>query len=208
MKTQNSTANTKFWMTLAIMFGIFILLAGTILLIAKPFATDDNEPSNQIVVVQPQTSDNTDNSFDSVKDRVTEVNDNYGQNIKSSYAGSSSTMEAMAKQRMFFSGLKSTLIIILLIAVILLVLIKGFNLTFRKKKKSSDTGESDKTEEVHEKPKSTPKKRQEQPKPAPKKETKEKPKKETKTEEEVADDSDDSSEDEDVQKVTDECQLP
>ena len=211
MKNQNSTANTDFWKTLAIMFGIFILIAASILFIANSFAEDNDIAGKQIIVVQPQATESTaDNSFDAVKDRVTEVNDNYGQNIKSSYAGSSSTMEAMAKQRMFFSGLKSTLIIILLITVILVVLVKGFNLALWKKaKKPMSAGDSEKSDEGRKEPKPTPKKPQEQPKPVPKKTAKEKPKIETKIEprEEVVKE-DETSEEEDVQKVTDVCQLP
>jgi len=211
MKNQNSTANTNFWKTLAIMFGIFILLAGSILFIANSFAEQNDLPGNQIVVVQPQTNDDaSNNSFDAVKDRVTEVNDNYGQNIKSSYAGSSSTMEAMAKQRMFFSGLKSTLIIVLLIVVILVVLVKGFNLTLWKKaKKPLNAGDSEESDEGRKEPKPTPKKTQAKPKPVQKKATNGKPKTETKTEttENVVEE-DDASEDEDVQMVTDACQLP
>jgi len=211
MKNQNSTANTNFWKTLAIMFGIFILIAASILFIVNSFAEDNDIAGKQIIVVQPQATESTaDNSFDAVKDRVTEVNDNYGQNIKSSYAGSNSTMEAMAKQRMFFSGLKSTLIIILLITVILVVLVKGFNLALWKKaKKPMSAGDSEKSDEGRKEPKPTPKKPQEQPKPVPKKTAKEKPKIETKTEprEEVVKE-DETSEEEDVQKVTDACQLP
>ena len=211
MKNQNSTANTDFWKTLAIMFGIFILIAASILFIANSFAEDNDIAGKQIIVVQPQATESTaDNSFDAVKDRVTEVNDNYGQNIKSSYAGSNSTMEAMAKQRMFFSGLKSTLIIILLITVILVVLVKGFNLALWKKaKKPMSAGDSEKSDEGRKEPKPTPKKPQEQPKPVPKKTAKEKPKIETKIEprEEVVKE-DETSEEEDVQKVTDVCQLP
>jgi len=211
MKSQNSTANTNFWKTLAIMFGIFILIAASILFIVNSFAEDNDIAGKQIIVVQPQATESTaDNSFDAVKDRVTEVNDNYGQNIKSSYAGSNSTMEAMAKQRMFFSGLKSTLIIILLITVILVVLVKGFNLALWKKaKKPMSAGDSEKSDEGRKEPKPTPKKPQEQPKPVPKKTAKEKPKIETKTEprEEVVKE-DETSEEEDVQKVTDVCQLP
>ena len=211
MKNQNSTANTNFWKTLAIMFGIFILIAASILFIANSFAEDNDIAGKQIIVVQPQATESTaDNSFDAVKDRVTEVNDNYGQNIKSSYAGSNSTMEAMAKQRMFFSGLKSTLIIILLITVILVVLVKGFNLALWKKaKKPMSAGDSEKSDEGRKEPKPTPKKPQEQPKPVPKKTAKEKPKIETKTEprEEVVKE-DETSEEEDVLKVTDVCQLP
>jgi len=211
MKNQNSTANTNFWKTLAIMFGIFILIAASILFIANSFAEDNDIAGKQIIVVQPQATESTaDNSFDAVKDRVTEVNNNYGQNIKSSYAGSNSTMEAMAKQRMFFSGLKSTLIIILLITVILVVLVKGFNLVLWKKaKKPMSAGDSEKSDEGRKEPKPTSKKPQEQPKPVPKKTAKEKPKIETKTEprEEVVKE-DETSEEEDVQKVTDVCQLP
>lgn len=210
MKNQNSTANTNFWKTLAIMFGIFILIAGSILFIANSFAEDNDVAGKQIIVVQQQTPDDTNDSFDAVKDRVNEVNGNYGQNIKSSYAGDSSTMEAMAKQRMFFSGLKSTLIIILLITVILVVLVKGFNLTLWKKaKKPLNAGDSEKTDEGRKEPKPTPKKPQEKAKPVQKKTVKEKPKNETKTEstEEVVEE-DDSSEEEDVQMVTDVCQLP
>lgn len=210
MKNQNSTANTNFWKTLAIMFGIFILIAGSILFIANSFAEDNDIAGKQIIVVQQQTPEDTNNSFDAVKDRVNEVNDNYGQNIKSSYAGDSSTMEAMAKQRMFFSGLKSTLIIILLITVILVVLVKGFNLTLWKKaKKPLNAGDSEKSDEGRKEPKPAPKKQQEKSKPVQKKTTKEKPKNETKTEstEEVVEE-DNSSEEEDVQMVTDACQLP
>ena len=222
MKNQNSTANTNFWKTLAIMFGIFILIAGIVLLIAKPFAVQNDTPGDQTLVVQTQASNNAaDNSFDAVKDRVTEVNDNYGQNIKSSYTGSSSTMEAMAKQRMFFSGLKSTLIIVLLIVVILVVLVKGFNLTLWKKaKKPLNAGDPDESGEGRKEPKPapkkpqaqpkpTPKKPQEQTKPVPKKTTKEQPKNEEKREaEEEIIEEDDNPEEEDVQKVTDVCQLP
>lgn len=210
MKNQNSTANTNFWKTLAIMFGIFILIAGSILFIANSFAEDNDIAGKQIIVVQQQTPEDTNNSFDAVKDRVNEVNDNYGQNIKSSYAGDSSTMEAMAKQRMFFSGLKSTLIIILLITVILVVLVKGFNLSLWKKaKKPLNAGDSEKSDEGRKEPKPTPKKPQDKSKPVQKKTTKEKPKNETKTEstEEVVEE-DNSSEEEDVQMVTDACQLP
>ena len=210
MKNQNSTANTNFWKTLAIMFGIFVLIAGSILFIANSFAEDNDIAGKQIIVVQQQTPEDTNNSFDAVKDRVNEVNDNYGQNIKSSYAGDSSTMEAMAKQRMFFSGLKSTLIIILLITVILVVLVKGFNLTLWKKaKKPLNAGDSEKSDEGRKEPKPAPKKPQEKSKPVQKKTTKEKPKNETKTEstEEVVEE-DNSSEEEDVQMVTDACQLP
>ena len=210
MKNQNSTANTNFWKTLAIMFGIFILIAGSILFIANSFAEDNDIAGKQIIVVQQQTPEDTNNSFDAVKDRVNEVNDNYGQNIKSSYAGDSSTMEAMAKQRMFFSGLKSTLIIILLITVILVVLVKGFNLTLWKKaKKPLNAGDSEKSDEGRKEPKPAPKKPKEKSKPVQKKTTKEKPKNETKTEstEEVVEE-DNSSEEEDVQMVTDACQLP
>jgi flagellar biosynthesis/type III secretory pathway M-ring protein FliF/YscJ len=127
------------------MLGVFIAIAGIILVVSNPFSKSvpDNHPIRE-VVEQEAVSDTVDNSFEATKDRVTEVNENYGQNIKSSYAGNNSTMEAMAKQRMFFSGLKSTLIIILLIAAILLVIVKCFNISF--KKKQTDTADAGETE--------------------------------------------------------------
>ena len=141
MKKQSTNGNTKFWMILAIMLGVFITIAGIILVVSNPFSKSvpDNHPIRE-VVEQEAVSDTVDNSFEATKDRVTEVNNNYGQNIKSSYAGNNSTMEAMAKQRMFFSGLKSTLIIILLIAAILLVIVKCFNISFKKKQTDSAEG--------------------------------------------------------------------
>ena len=52
-------------------------------------------------------------------------------------------MEAMMKQRMFFSGVKSTLIVILLLSAILLVIVKCFNISLFKKKQADtvDAGE-------------------------------------------------------------------
>ena len=50
MKNQNSTANTNFWKTLAIMFGIFILIAASILFIANSFAEGNDIAGKQIIV--------------------------------------------------------------------------------------------------------------------------------------------------------------
>ena len=206
MKKQSTNGNTKFWMILAIMLGVFIIITGIILAVTNPFSkSDQNNDPTPIVAEQEAISDTVDNSFEATKDRVTEVNDNYGQNIKSSYAGNNSTMEAMMKQRMFFSGLKSTLIIILLVAVILLVIVKCFNISF-KKKQTDTAGETEISAEGRKSVDSAPEKKEKPKAVAPKQKTDEKPKtvkktaeKEKKTESVVSTDEED---------VADICQLP
>ena len=144
MKKQNFNGNTNFWMILTIMLAVFIVLAGTVLIVTNPFSKNVPKDSSATAVVEQQTeSDTENNDFATTKDRVTDVNDNYGQSIKSTYAGDNSTMEAMMKQRMFFSGVKSTLIVILLLAAILLVIVKCFNISLFKKKQADtvDAGE-------------------------------------------------------------------
>lgn len=144
MKKQNFNGNTNFWMILTIMLAVFIVLAGTVLIVTNPFSKNVPKDSSATAVVKQQTeSDTENNDFATTKDRVTDVNDNYGQSIKSTYAGDNSTMEAMMKQRMFFAGVKSTLIVILLLAAILLVIVKCFNISLFKKKQADtvDAGE-------------------------------------------------------------------
>ena len=144
MKKQNFNGNTNFWMILTIMLAVFIVLAGTVLIVTNPFSKNVPKDSSATAVVEQQTeSDTENNDFATTKDRVTDVNDNYGQSIKSTYAGDNSTMEAMMKQRMFFSGVKSTLIVILLLSAILLVIVKCFNISLFKKKQADtvDAGE-------------------------------------------------------------------
>ena len=106
----------------------------------------------------------------------------------------------MMKQRMFFSSIKSTLVIVLIILVIFLILIKGFGLKlFKKKAKIGDAGD---TATVVEEPTS---------KPTPKEKP---PVQEKKPEPKVEDNDEDTNEapekkqDDDVQEVTDSCQLP
>lgn len=207
MKKQNTNTNgnSKFWMSIAIMLGVFIVAAIAILIIFNPLnrdSSDDNPPTT--VVEQQVVQDPVDNSFDATKDRVTEVNDNFGQSIKSSYAGNSSTMEAMMKQRMFFSGLKSTLIIILLIAAILLVIVKCFNISFKKKQTdTADAGESEISEEGRGYVRTvTEKKAKPTANPTPKKKEETKPKQKVKKVEKTTD------ADADEQDVADSCQLP
>jgi flagellar biosynthesis/type III secretory pathway M-ring protein FliF/YscJ len=144
MKKQNFNGNTNFWMILTIMLAVFIVLASTVLIVTNPFSKNVPKDSSATAVVEQQTeSDTENNDFATTKDRVTDVNDNYGQSIKSTYAGDNSTMEAMMKQRMFFSGVKSTLIVILLLSAILLVIVKCFNISLFKKKQADtvDAGE-------------------------------------------------------------------
>ena len=142
MKKQNVSENTRFWMVIAIMLGIFVLVAGIILVSCMPLSANE-----KTVVPTEQTATQTgqlDHSYEATKERVDDVNEHYGQSVKASYYGDNSTMESMMRQRMFFFGLKSTFIIVLIALVILLILVKGFNLVlFRKKAKDAGSGEAE-----------------------------------------------------------------
>ena len=184
------------------MLMVFILVAGIILVAMNPFKVSEptrNEQSSSLVQQQQPSQDT---SFDATKDRVNQVNGNYGQGVKNSYTGDSSTMEAMMRQRMFFSGLKSLLVIILLGVVIAVVIVKALKPALSKKKAGVvDAGESEISEEEH---RSAPAKKKPQT-PKVKTTTERKPVKtieqENKTEEKPARDADE-------QEVADACQLP
>lgn len=202
MEKKNTQGNTRFWMAIAIMLGIFVLVAGIVLIGFGPYRVKEKTVVTPTVQTEAQT-DQTDHSFEATKERVDDVNEHYGQSVKASYYGDNSTMESMMRQRMFFFGLKSTFIIILIALVILLILVKGFNLVlFKRKAKDAGSGEADKpAEKSVDKP--TPKK----------KPNSEKPKTDTT---EVHDGTDDVSEstdepeetDADVKEVTESCVLP
>lgn len=133
MKTVKTLGSTKFWMILSAMLMVFILVAGIILVAMNPFKVSEptrNEQSSSLVQQQQPSQDT---SFDATKDRVNQVNGNYGQGVKNSYTGDSSTMESMMRQRMFFSGLKSLLVIILLGVVIAVVIVKALKPALSKK---------------------------------------------------------------------------
>ncbi|MBQ9838011.1 MAG: hypothetical protein IJO56_00745 [Oscillospiraceae bacterium] len=202
MKTLKTLGSTKFWMILSAMLMVFVLFAGVLLIVMNPLKA--TEPTQNVtpssVVQQQQPSQDT--GFDATKDRVNQVNGNYGQSVKDSYTGDSSTMESMMRQRMFFSGLKSIMIIILLGVVIAVVIVKALKPALAKKKAGDvDAGESEISEEEH---RSTPAKKRTQ---SPKKKTTstQKPEKkidqDNKTEEKPARDADE-------QEVADTCQLP
>lgn len=202
MKTLKTLGSTKFWMILSAMLMVFILVAGIILVAMNPFKASESTRNEQSSSVVQQQQPSQDTSFDATKDRVNQVNGNFGQGVKDSYTGDSSTMESMMRQRMFFSGLKSLLIIILLGVVIAVVIVKALKPTLSKKKAGVvDAGESEISEEEH---RSAPAKKKPQT-PKVKTTTERKPVKtieqENKTEEKPARDADE-------QEVADACQLP
>ena len=196
MKQKVFLGSRKFWMALASILGTFILLAVVLCAFINPFQRTINTTSSP-QIAEKSIAATDDHSYEAVKEKVDEVNDNYGQSIKSAYYGENSTMRQMMQQRMFFSGLKSTLIIVLIAMVILLVLIKGFNLKLFKKRilegvpdnaAPADEKSEQKSVQIGEKAEKSPEK-------------KDKPivQKEEKTEE---------TEEVDVREVTDSCQLP
>lgn len=197
MKSKEFIGSKNFWRALSLILGGFILLAVILCICIKSNQPQLVEPiENRHSVIQ-QSSSNDDYSFEAVEERVNEVNENYGRGVKSAYYGKNSTMEMVSKQRMFFSGLKSTLIIILLVIVILIVLKKGFDLKIFKQK-VVDEG-SDENKKVTEEPKKKPVVHTEKAKPI---------QQQSNSVTEKAVETVEQKQDEDVQEVTDNCQLP
>ena len=204
MEKKNTQGNTRFWMAIAIMLGIFVLVAGIVLIGFGPYRVKEKTVVTPTVQTEAQT-DQTDHSFEATKERVDDVNEHYGQSVKASYYGDNSTMESMMRQRMFFFGLKSTFIIVLIALVILLILVKGFNLVlFRKKAKDAGSGEAE-TPAEKSVDKTVPEKKPQTKKPK------------TDTTEvhdgadnapETADPTESESTDADVKEVTESCVLP
>lgn len=199
MKNTKVIGSQKFWMLLAAMLGIYIVVTAIALISVNPFQ-EKVVFVNSSLTTEQAVVDNSDHSYDAVKQRVDNVNENYGQSVKSAYYGDNSTMQNMMKQRMFFSSIKSTLVIVLIVLVIFLILTKGFGLKlFKKKAKNGDAGD---TTTVVEEPTS---------KPTPK----EKPPVQEKKPEPKVEDNDENTnkepekkQEDDVQEVTDSCQLP
>ncbi len=200
MKNTKVIGSKKFWMLLAAMLGTFIVLATIVVICVNPFQQRVVYVNNTPTTTEQVVVDNSDHSYDAVKERVDNVNENYGQSIKSAYYGDNSTMQDMMQQRMFFSSIKSTLIIVLIALVILLVLIKGFGLKIFKKKATD--GNAGDAAPVAEEPKSKPVSKEK----PPVKEKKPEPKVENNDENKGKDPE--KKQDEDVQEVTDSCQLP
>lgn len=199
MKNTKVIGSQNFWMLLAAMLGIYIVITAIALICVNPFQ-EKVVYVNSSLTTEQAVVDNSDHSYDAVKQRVDNVNENYGQSVKSAYYGDNSTMQNMMKQRMFFSSIKSTLVIVLIVLVIFLILTKGFGLKlFKKKAKNGDAGD---TTTVVEEPTS---------KPTPK----EKPPVQEKKPEPKVEDNDENTnkepekkQEDDVQEVTDSCQLP
>ncbi|HBT65550.1 MAG TPA: hypothetical protein DEB10_12920 [Ruminococcaceae bacterium] len=147
-------ASKRFWMILTIMLSAFILISATVLVCVNPFTvvsvkTNDAVENDANLSTQDsgQTADSFERRFNATKDRVNEINDNYGRSVKASYSGSDSTVEKMMKQRMIINTIKSFLIIVLIVLVILLILVKGFNLAlFKKRVIKAVSEESDATD--------------------------------------------------------------
>ena len=194
-KTKNIIGSTKFWKIIAIMLVLFIVAAGAV------FAIVANRTTSTVTVKQEETIESVsqDHSYEATKERVDSINDNYGREVKATYEGSTSTMEKMMRQRMFFSGLKSILVIVLIVLVILLILVKGFGLALFGRKKVERTGEAEKPAEVPEK-KSSPVKKS-----APAQKKPEFKKAEDLPEEKKAEDP---PKDADEAEIAESCQLP
>ena len=130
MKKLLLMGSKKGWIILTVMLLVFITLASMLLLFLRPLTSESEKKETVIYYV----NDAGDHSYESVKDRVNSMNENYGQQVKSAFSGEDSTVEKMMKQRMVHTTIKNILMYALIILVILLILVKGFNLNLFKKK--------------------------------------------------------------------------
>ena len=202
MKNTKSIGSKTFWKVLAIMLLVFVTITSTVLICYKAFKTQ--EP---VVVKTEQTqvvqSEELDHSYEAVRERVNSINEGYGQEVKASYYGETSTMEKMIQQRMFFSNLKATLIIVLILLVIILILVKGFGFAlFGRKAAAGNAGDTEKSEEEPQK-KPTPASKMPQTSKPVQTEEKEEPR-----EEPVSEETEQPSQDADEAEVAENCQLP
>ena len=99
MKNEKSKVSKSFWMIMTIMLSAFILVSGVIVICVNAFTASHtvttNPPETSVTQSNPNSESSTSDSmdrFEATKDRVNEINDNYGQNVKSSYSGSESAV--------------------------------------------------------------------------------------------------------------------
>ena len=145
MSKTKGLGSKNFWMTLAIMLGVTVVISAIALLCLKPFGSTAKVSENKTVISSSQQVVNEDHSFEATKERVDSANENLGREVKSAYSGENSTFERMMKQRMVLSTIKHIIIYALLILVILLILVKGFNLVLFKRKKTEEVSDGDNT---------------------------------------------------------------
>lgn len=145
MSKTKGLGSKNFWMTLAIMLGVTVVISAIALLCLKPFGSTAKVSENKTVISSSQQVVNEDHSFEATKERVDSANENLGREVKSAYSGENSTFERMMKQRMILSTIKHIIIYALLILVILLILVKGFNLVLFKRKKTEEVSDGDNT---------------------------------------------------------------
>ena len=202
MKKTKSIGSKKFWKILAILLVVFVCIASSAVVVCCK-VYDSRKAIATTQVQKLEESGELDQSYEAVRERVNSINENYGQEVKSTYYGQTSTMEKMMQQRMFFSNLKSVFIIILILLVILLVLVKGFGLAlFKRRKFSGDTENTEKPEEKAKEETSTAEEEQ-----APTSEEPEETEEPKETEPEE-NETDEESQDADDAEVTENCQLP
>lgn len=125
MKKEISKGTQKFILLMTAVIVVFVLALTAIIKFAPdPVRTTSYDEPQQ--TASSQQSADTD--FDSVKERVDEVNNTIGKEIYSLYSGEgASVLQRQAESRLFFSNLKNVLICILLVVVLIVLCKKGFD---------------------------------------------------------------------------------
>lgn len=146
MKTVKEIGSRTFWIVLSVMLIVFVALSGIVLICMNNTSNDVLSESSIITEEQSNSSigqNQTDTSYEAVKERVDSINGNYGENVKAQYAGEKSTMQQWTERRMAIAVIKDVCFVGLIVLIILLVLTKGFGIAlFRKKKKTEPVSEN------------------------------------------------------------------
>ena len=139
MKTVKEIGSRTFWIVLSVMLIVFVALSGIVLICMNNTSNDVLSESSIITEEQSNSSigqNQTDTSYEAVKERVDSIKGNCGENVKS-------TMQQWTERRMAIAVIKDVCFVGLIVLIILLVLTKGFGIAlFRKKKKTEPVSEN------------------------------------------------------------------
>ena len=150
MKTKKTFGSRNFWLVLSVMLTVFVALSGIVLVCINNTMNDASSESGLVAGTQSGVDaeqNQTDTSYEAVKERVDSINGNYGENVKAQYAGENSTMQRWTERRMAIAAIKDVCFIGLIVLIVLLVLTKGFGIAlFRRKAKAEPVLENAETE--------------------------------------------------------------
>ena len=138
MKTEKNFGCKTFWIIVSAMLTVFVVLSGIMLISINNTLDDVTEEPRIMTEETLQDGNQTDTSYEAIRDRVDGINGNYGENIKSQYAGEKSTMQRLTEHRMTIAAIKDVFFIGLIVLSVLLVLTKGFGIVLFRGKKNKE----------------------------------------------------------------------